>query len=340
MSNFIVEDIPYLDCPQKPVDSCGQGQNYVQNVKKVSSTSADTTLDVRKLNVDCPQTSTKQIESIMDQVKEWVDGSRGWFDINHIYKDLTITDRRQKKTISECLRRLVNEKILDRKPNVNGIFRKLEKDIEEMDLINADPGSILPLKWVFGLESLVNIYSKNIIVIAGESNKGKSAFLLNFVKDNQDLFPVSYFNSEMGCNEFRLRLDKFNMPIENWHFRAYERSNNFADVIIPDAINIIDYLEILDNFYLVVKEIKDIFDVLDKGIAIIALQKSVKSDYGRGGEFSLEKPRLYLSISNGKAKIMKAKNWADPTTNPNGMYFNFKLVDGTRFITMSVGRDN
>ena len=46
----------------------------------------------------------------------------------------------------------------------------------------------------------------------------------------------------------------------------------------------------------------------------------------------MEKTRLALAIENGIAKITTAKNWVNPTKNPNGWQMNFKIVDGCQII--------
>jgi hypothetical protein len=107
-------------------------------------------------------------------------------------------------------------------------------------------------------------------------------------------------------------------------------------VIKPDAINIIDFLEVHDEFWKVGGMLKEIYDKLNNGIAIVAIQKDKKKDYGRGATMGLEKPRLYLTLNPGQAKIEKAKNWADPLKNPNGLMLDFKLHQGCEF---SIVRD-
>jgi hypothetical protein len=64
----------------------------------------------------------------------------------------------------------------------------------------------------------------------------------------------------------------------------------------------------------------------------VALQKKRDAELGRGGDFGLEKPRLYLSMDKGKCTIQKAKNWVNPEKNPNGLVINFKVVGGCKFI--------
>jgi hypothetical protein len=173
---------------------------------------------------------------------------------------------------------------------------------------------------------------KNVIVVAGSPNAGKTAFLLNVVKMNMGgKMPIHYFSSEMGSMELKGRLQKFNIPLEKWRFNAKERSTNFDDVIQPDDMNIIDFLEISDEFWKVGGDIKRIFDKLKNGIAIIALQKHPKATMARGGVGTLEKPRLYITMDSGIMKIEKGKNWKNSEVNPNGLQIRFKLVQGAEF---------
>ena len=80
---------------------------------------------------------------------------------------------------------------------------------------------------------------------------------------------------------------------------------------------------------------KKIFDKLEKGIAIIAIQKNKGRDDGLGGARSIEKARLYLSMRPGVIKIVKAKNWVSGTVNPNGLEKQFKLAKGMIFADAS-----
>ena len=94
-------------------------------------------------------------------------------------------------------------------------------------------------------------------------------------KGNQRDHKIHYFNSEMGPGELRTRLEKFGEPLDTWKFQAYERSSNFADVIKPGPgnLNIIDFLEIHENFYEIGGRLKEIHDRLKGAVAIVALQK-------------------------------------------------------------------
>jgi hypothetical protein len=173
---------------------------------------------------------------------------------------------------------------------------------------------------------------KNIIMIAGEVNSGKSAYLLNLAAKNMDRMETVYFSSEMGGAELRERLQHFEFPIEAWKKVTFiERASDFYKAIRPEGLNIIDFLEIHDEFYKMGQLIKDIFDKLTTGLAVIAIQKNRGRDEGLGGERSKEKARLYMAIEPGKLKIVKAKNWISSEINPNGMCMEFKLAKGCKF---------
>jgi hypothetical protein len=191
----------------------------------------------------------------------------------------------------------------------------------------------LAVKYPFGIERYFNTYPGNVIVLAGAADAGKTAFLLNFIRVNMADFSIYYQSSEMGAEELANRLSKFGgIALQDWNFVAEERSRDFADGIRPDCINIVDYLELTGDFYMVAEYLKAIHEKLRTGIAIVALQKKRNVELGRGGDFGLEKPRLYLSMDPGRLTIQKAKNWAQPEVNPRGLMVKFKLLNGCEFI--------
>jgi len=272
--------------------------------------------------------------SLSQEVNEYVLSTSGYFSSTDVEKCLQLSTRNDKKNLSAILSRLLqtNPPVIERYGNKTGVFRRIEMDAPAIEWQAADISATVSLLWPFELENYALIYPKNLAVIAGAPNAGKTALLLNVIKLNQFDFTIHYYSSEMGPEEMKLRLSKFD-DVESWTFDARERSMNFADVIYPDDINIIDYIEITSGeFYRIAEELRAIFDKLNKGIAIIALQKKKGAELGRGAEFSLEKPRLYLSMDSGTLKIIKAKNWAVEGENPNGVEFNFKLINGARFI--------
>lgn len=272
---------------------------------------------------------TEKKLNIAEKVRKWVLLQDGNFFVTDCYKDLNLVTISYKTSCRVALKRLVDEGIIEKYGDRRGSYRLVNVDLEKMDWRHAMDETI-DIKYPFEIEQYVETMPGNIIVIAGEQNAGKTAFLLNFIKLNMHKHDVQYFNSEMGGSELRKRILKFDYNVNDWKFQAWERSDNFHDVIKPDAINVIDFLEVYDEFYKIGGYFKQIYDKLNKGIAIIAIQKNKGTDAGVGGARTLEKPRLYLAIESGKIKIVKAKNWRT-NVNPKGLEIDFKLVKGCQF---------
>ena len=279
-----------------------------------------------------PEIERKNFLSL--EIKNWIEDSQGWFTGSMIDRELGITSKKDKDLRRQCLFQLTKNEYLKRNPEKNGYYIKVEAELEKIDWRNARTDFVYDLRWPLELEKWVKIYPKNIIIVAGDTGAGKTAFILRTIEMNMDRHKINLFSSETGAEDLQMRLAEFDVPFEDWKFESSYRDRNFAEIIQPNDINIIDYLEITDNFFSVGQEIRDIFNKLEKGIAIIALQKKGGAEYGRGAEFSAEKARLYLSIDHNCLKIVKATAWAT-NDNPRGIKINFKLVGGCKFIKQS-----
>jgi hypothetical protein len=272
----------------------------------------------------------KREQGVLVEVEEFVSVTSGYYSVTEAALALPAL---QRGSIRQAMARLVEKGVIERDPKIDGRFRKIDKNIEEVNWIDIEVKEI-PVKYPFSIHEQFVTMPKNIIIISGTSNAGKSAFLLDFVNKNMEKFKgkIHYFSSEMGAMELKARILNFGYDLDFWKgkFKFYERAGNFSDIIKPDEINIIDYLDVTDEFWKVGTYIKDIFDKLNNGIALIAIQKNPEKEYGRGGAMSIEKARLYISIDPGKVKLVKAKNWRTDI-NPNGLFKEFKLVKGCSF---------
>jgi hypothetical protein len=281
--------------------------------------------------------AARKERNLTQDIREWVLTTSGNFLTTNAYKELHLTTREEQKAAAVIFGRLVDEKLIEKYGDRRGSYRTVDRECDDIDFLNASD-QVVDIRWPFQIEQYVTTLPKNIIVIAGEPNAGKTAFLLNTVLLNMNRHEVWYFSSEMGAIELRERLSKFqNVPLTGWKFKPKERASNFADVVVPDAINIIDFLEIHDEFYKVGGMIKEIYDKLRSGIAIIALQKNKGVDYGLGGMRSLEKARLYLTMEPHIIRIVKGKNWTSQE-NPNGLECRFKLIGGCKVVEESYWR--
>lgn len=272
---------------------------------------------------------------LAQDIRDWVMESPGQFDVKDIFNSLSITKRREKKQTSDILAKLVKDKILQRHHSRRGLYIRPDVDLQELDWLKAstsDFGMILP----FGLSNMVKIHPKGIVIIAGDQNAGKTAIMLNILKNNMNIHKTSLFSSEMAAAELKERLVLFkDIPLTKWNFKAYDRNHDFDQVLDPDGLNLIDYMEVNDDFWKVGHHIARIHYALKKGVAVIALQKKRGADVGRGGDFTLEKPRLYLTLAVNPddpdiftMRIRKAKNYKDPKNNPNGAYLKFSIQGG------------
>jgi thymidine kinase len=283
--------------------------------------------------------------NLAEEVRQWVLSSSGVITSSEVAKCLQLSSREGQKNLSRILSRLKEEGIIEKHGERNGCFRICENLAEPVDFLNA-PTTEFPITWPLGVHSLCTIYPGNIIVVAGSKSAGKTAFLLNTVQLNQDRHEIVYLNSEMGDTEFRKRLELFEgMKLTDWKFKAYHRSSNFEDLVTGERkVFIIDFLEITTDFWKVAEYIQGIHRKLKEGVAVIALQKSDSKEAGRGGDFSKEKSRLYLSldylpeVKKNRVKIVDAKAWRG-NQNPRGLYRHYKLVNGSRFLAEDPWRE-
>ena len=282
-----------------------------------------------------------KIRNVAYEVREFVESQTGHFSVTDLSVQSQLVTKQDRHAAVVELGRLAKEGVIERYGSKSGVYRKVETQLEPLDFMAVDTAPF-DVRWPFAIERMVKLHPKSLVVVAGEANAGKTAFLLNVVRLNQNRGrTIRYFSSEMGNIELKERLQNFDeMGLSEWNFQPFERSGEFADVVDPDGINIVDYLEMSDNFFRVGGDLKAIFDKLKSGIAIIAIQKDKKSDLGRGGAFGLEKPRLYLSLAdnapNGAVMtIRKAKNWMDKGKNPNGLQNTFRIVGGANLYEVS-----
>ena len=275
---------------------------------------------------------------ISPEIDEWVAVTQGYFSVTSCYSALHLVTKRQKTACRVRLHRQAQAGVLERHPTKNGLYRRVEKEIEIMNLKDAET-TPLAIDWPLGIGEFYVAYCKNIHMFAGTKDSGKTAFFLDFIKRNQKYgYEFRYLNSEMSPEELRMRMNKHeDMKFEDWKFTPIERMGNFADVIRPNAINIIDYIEVNKNFSEVADEIKDIHGKLSNGIALIAIQKKYGEILGRGGDFTLQRPRLYVTLEHrptekeGHAKCFVAKNRRDPERGLAGRQCTYKLWNAWKF---------
>jgi hypothetical protein len=221
------------------------------------------------------------------------------------------------------------DKAIEKVGDKNGLFKLVQNTCEELDWINAS-SEFVPLWLPLCLGDVFGAYPGNIVIVAGAKDSGKTEWLLNIAKENRHKHQIHYFNSEMGASEFRQRACNFkDISIQQWKdVKVYERYSDFHAVIKPGAgnLNIIDFIEITDEFWKIGSALRKIHEALNGAMAIIGLQKKKGAEFGRGAEFSIEKARLYISLDWGLAKIISCKNYRQESTIGSGRGYSCKFT--------------
>jgi len=277
--------------------------------------------------------------NLMDEVRELFLLQKGIISTTFILQMLQITTKREKKNLTVILSRLVDEGFAERMDR--GMYRLIQSSKETMDLINEPEVIDVDLKMPLNLEDMCIISPGNIIVVAGSKSAGKTAFLMNMAYMNQRKFEIVYLNSEMHESEFKKRMKKF-AALKDWTIKGYKCHNNFDDYIEsdPKRIYVVDYLEVHDNFFEIAKPIRKIHEKLGDSLCFIGIQMKAGGVLGRGGDFSAEKARLYLTMDYfrdekyTRVMIYDAKEPRSPHNNVRDMFRNVKIIDGHKMSPM------
>ena len=140
--------------------------------------------------------------------------------------------------------------------------------------------------------------------------------MFNMIAENMGRFgrkkeDIIYMTSELSRKEVGDKAKAFRIPDKIYwsrNFRPIRKGENWADLVTDeDKLFFVDYIDIVKDFFEVGIPIKAISDKLRKGVAIIGLQKPSGRDTGLGGERTLDKSRLYISMERDQMKIVDAK---------------------------------
>jgi hypothetical protein len=241
---------------------------------------------------------------------------------------------------SDTFRKLLQRKIKDTKQvrayrGSHYLIEWINRDytITQLDQVEASPmlSIYLPLK----IHEYASIPPGSIIGIAGMVDSGKTSFFLEMAELNvfTQPLPVYYWYIEMSEVKMRYRCEDFPLLIQAWKagkfFPVRQTNFEFPDVLQPDAINLIDYIDRDEDIFLIGADIKKLQTPLNRGIVVFGLQKPGDRDLGYGGNMSIKLSNLYIALDrkyqseksmHGTAKIVKAKDWQKDDVNPSGLH--------------------
>jgi len=283
---------------------------------------------------------------LTERAKEYVAACTGEFTAWALAKELGIHCIDDRDSIMSDLCQM---KLCEPTGRKNGSFVPVSDAAPEIDWLHAKE-AYEPLLLPFGLHRAAGVTQHSLVLVAGETNTGKSYLSMliahmNLKQNGGAYEEIDFWNSETTPEAIRANAKRVDYDVEHWRgLSVKERTEDFHHVIKPDGLNIIDYLQIEDEFYLVGKKIKLIFEALNTGICIIFIQKKKGAPFGIGGAFTQHKPALALSLTEQHGivacKITKLKF---PLQFPNaeGMEYDFKFnaqggidpVAGWRYLT-------
>lgn len=280
------------------------------------------------------KTISKERVGLEQKIKSCVESLTGHISIAAMSSWLNLQGEEKYQT-ENILHQLAREGKIVWVGNAHGIFRPVDTNPHIMDL-EAPLEDTVPVELPFKLDTVVCLYSKNVIIVAGEKDAGKTAFAINAAFLNRNIMPVTYFNSEMGREELLNRLKNWpqdHYPLTEWKkIRWIERAHRFEDLIDANGFNLIDFLEVGAEAFTVSEDIRRCFDKLEKGLLLIVMQKRSYKEYAVGGEATLEKARLAINLEHrdGKniCKITVAKNWTGLLHAPRGCEAEYKIYNG------------
>lgn len=217
----------------------------------------------------------------------------------------------------------------------DGWWRPADTKIEELCWWNGNgeigDSMILPL----GLNKYCYIPLPSLIIVAGKYNAGKTAFCINLVNLNLELWEnkLDFYVSE-GAEMMRAKFTALNAFIPKPPpFKMYRKTENFADVVQPDNLSIIDYLRVdMSKTYEIGNQLFAIFNKLKRGIAVVAMQKPPgERKIAFGGASTAFEPTLYIGMDNNVLGFEKIKVPKILDVDPYALKIQFKIRNGVNF---------
>ncbi len=248
--------------------------------------------------------------------------------------------------------RLIKERALKRIGR--GLYRKVQKiqpvawwngyDEEPIDFRFPKSYSSYSGEWElgseFGIEDCVEVFAGDLVLIAGASNYGKTAIALSLLGENLGLFKGSVLmGSEYTASDgkispkFKRRMNR--MGWVEWingdqpRFQLYPVGSDYEDYVEPDFLNVIDWISLPGEYYLIDRVMKAIKDRVGNGVAAVVLQKNKNQEFGEGGERTERYADVVLTIDpyGERESLLTLGKVKSPKGKATGRTWAFSVVD-------------
>ena len=295
------------------IDSLTRARAYINISLKESLKEKDTNNTSLK-EEDKDKTSNRE-KNTKILVRDFIISCDGQFSIDDVIRDCGLFSNKR-NSVKCALSDFVKEGLIERQGTRSGTYFPIRSTGLKMnDLIRNAKTDPVELKLPLAIDSILNTYNRNLIVIQGLSNAGKTAFILEIARLNRNLFDnIKYINTEMDASEIRDRverrhidLDDFLSYVEFFLVKSTHMSGAIRYEIEPNGLNLVDYLH-LEDATLMATEMDRIQERLDKGIAVVAIQKYLGKDMGYGGHGVKNRARLVIDLSKDIVTLKKVKS--------------------------------
>jgi len=215
----------------------------------------------------------------------------------------------------------------ERRPPIQMFFPRCHDTMMEMDIVND-----------------IVMREGDLILIAGRSNYGKTALCMNFCAENIDSSPVLMGNEYTTIDNeptprFLNRID--NIDWVEWFNSVGEDKfvllpvyEDFAEHIVKDRINIVDWINLPSEHYLISPIMEAIKRAIGKGVGILVIQKAEGAAAGRGGQFTRDFADVEILLDQYKERevLMTMGKVKEVKHRVSGRHFAFGLLDGVKII--------
>jgi hypothetical protein len=285
-----------------------------------------------KLNSALDRLSKTEVDISAD-VRAWIINQIHPFRIESCFRELNLKSSKQMADCRSIAGDMMTQGIIE-KGSV-GFFRLVDRSLKHIKSKKNDP---IEISWPLGLGNIIQVHPHDVVVIAGVTGQGKTAFALNVADRNMKKYFINYIASELREDDIYYKTSYHLKELEveinkdpsdpTKRVQVVERANDPWDIIIPDALNIIDYIERHDQYWKIAEDIKKCFDKLTTGLCLICLQKNKNAEFAMGGGGTMQKASLVINLESFQATIKKARWWKDSTFNPIEKIIDYEIEHG------------
>ena len=192
----------------------------------------------------------------------------------------------------------------------------------------------------FGIENCVEVFAGDMILITGRTNYGKTAMALSIMGENLGLMNTTLMGNEYTASQGKIS-PKFKRRMKRMSWAEWMNGDNqprfqllpvdadYEDYIEPDHHNIIDWISLPGEYYLIDSVMGTIKKRIGDGVAVAVTQKNKDAEFSEGGERSERFADVVLKIDafGENECLLKLGKVKAPKGRATGRTWAFMIVD-------------